>query len=279
MNVTGRKVFVIVGMLAVVVLLALFGNEERDRSADPAATVESVFDRSEILATGTVGGWVNVDFLVSEAAVEEARACVRERTEAAAVACYAFANRRDYQAAQASAPGNFRETCYEARWSRNKEGTEGGGLNRFKTTGCPGKTVVRRKESIESGAPPDSLRVEITAVHKLTASGLLILGLTNLPDGTVLSTSVSDGVAYMAQAETSVRDGAFQAGPFSVRGRPLAPGRYEIGVTVPTFKSQPQSVRRRLGDRLEFMTGPLARWMAPESFGKVASVRTTIRIQ
>lgn len=273
MQVTRGRGPSLVGVLGLAVVAWACGADEQTEVSE-----ESAFDRSQVLASGEVGGWTNVDFLMSEAPVEEARACVQEYLYAAAVACYAFSTREDYAAAQAAQPGNFTETCYEARWSRNKDGTQGGGLNRFKTSGCPGRTVVVPEERPESAASPDSLRVDIEMTHVLEGSQFFIIGLTNLPDGTVLSTSVSDGVGYMGQASTSVRDGAFQAGPFSMGGRPLPPGQYEIGVTVPFFNAQPTSVRRRLGDRLQYITGPLTRSMPMESLGKVASVRATIRI-
>jgi hypothetical protein len=122
--------------------------------------------------------------------------------------------------------------------------------------------------------------VAIELSHKIIATGLLILGTTNLPDGTVLSTSVSAPErSFLAQGNSLVSNGRFFSGPFSMHGRPFPAGQYELGVTVPFFNVQPPKVKRVLGDHLQYMTGPLTEWMSGRILGKVASVNKTIRIQ
>ena len=173
--------------------------DEREKESVVASTQDFTrppsvpFPNAEhILASGSAGGWTSVDFVSDGEPLEEAQLCVRSRRQAAAVSCYAFASPEDYAAAKASAAGSFEETCYEARWRRNKNGSENGGVNKFKTSGCPvtkssvaehatdsrreaERSTVRTEEEIlayeQAGGPPsrslvNSFRVRLNSIAR-----------------------------------------------------------------------------------------------------------------
>lgn len=236
--------------------------------------------------TGQPTNWLAVDFLTDSDPLEEAQRCVRSRPREDAVSCFAFADREAYAASSPIRAGDYAAgPCWEATWSRNGIGRENGRRRNFVSSGCPDsreRAQQQRATPQARAAPsPESAEgdfpVEIRVQHRLEPPRLFIVGTTNLPDGTVLSTMVS-GDGYTGQSKTSVRDGTFQAGPFTQSGRQLPAGRYELSVTVPFFNVQPASVRRVLGQRLERMTGPDTEWMQSRSLGKVANVKARVRL-
>ncbi|MEZ5832594.1 MAG: hypothetical protein R3D05_15580 [Dongiaceae bacterium] len=88
----------------------------------------------------------------------------------------------------------------------------------------------------------------------------IIIGETNLPDGTVVMVTLSrtaDG--YAEQDITSVQNGGFRAGPFEQHGRPLSQGLYDIQVMVPVSWMQPQHVQAVIGRDGERLEGPFVR--------------------
>lgn len=102
------------------------------------ATQPSAKKDIQILASNTSGGWLNVDFIHSGKPLADAKDCVRDRSSAAAVACFAFASREAYAASAPESAGNFKgELCWDARWQRNKQGKQSGGKNSFKSSACP----------------------------------------------------------------------------------------------------------------------------------------------
>jgi len=89
---------------------------------------------------------------------------------------------------------------------------------------------------------------------------VLVLGVTNLPDGTDLLVSVRRKESRLyADGKAKVSDGKFRAGPFSDRQRPLAPGRYLVEVLAPLAAVQPRPVQEALGNNYSNFTGPLVR--------------------
>jgi hypothetical protein len=85
-----------------------------------------------------------------------------------------------------------------------------------------------------------------------------VVGVTNLPDGTLLMITLSrKESAYAAQAKASVSGGAFRAGPFSRQGSDLSPGKYVIDIGSPLTALQPASVQLAFGPSGSKLRGPL----------------------
>lgn len=108
-------------------------------------------------------------------------------------------------------------------------------------------------------APTWALVVTIS----ITVEGIdrpIVIGETNLPDGTVVTVTLSrtaDG--YAKQFITSVQNGAFRAGPFEQHGQPLGQGLYDIQVMVPVAWKQPRHVQAVIGRDGERLEGPLVK--------------------
>lgn len=102
------------------------------------------------------------------------------------------------------------------------------------------------------------LKLDLTVAddeHKV-----LVVGVTNLPDGTDLLVSVRRKESrFYADGKAKVSDGKFRAGPFSDKQRPLAPGRYVVEVLAPLAAVQPRPVQEALGNNYSNFTGPLVR--------------------
>lgn len=109
-----------------------------------------------------------------------------------------------------------------------------------------------------AGAPALS---DVIVTMNTTAEGgdmPIIIGQTNLPDGTELIVSLSRRASsYGAQDKTSVRNGSFRAGPFSQHGGALNPGIYDVEVTAGVAWVQPKSVQAIIGKNGEKLDGPL----------------------
>lgn len=139
-------------------------------------------------------------------------------------------------------------------------------------TGCagPGPTGQGPHPSVETSTPrttptadsvecpPTPLVVEIS--YELTrdpTGGILVDVTSNLPDTAELMASFyRDGGAYFAQDVQAVSTGTARFGPFSDDGVPLK-GTYEVSITLPIARNQPETVRACLGEAGELMTGPL----------------------
>ena len=260
----------LLGVLGVAMIVLLAWPDRAEVPSRPAPVYE-------VLATHEDGGWLSVDILSAGTPLGAARDCVARYEGREAVSCYAFASREDRTAAEPISAGNFRLTCFSARWTRNKLGSQSGGEN-LRPEGCPGVGVPEPVSAPSTpSASPATLEVAIDAEHEMDGSGRVrIVGATNLPDGTALSFSLSRAEAgYMAQARGAVRDGQFVSDWFSYRGDPIPPGSYELSATVPIYTVQSRAVRAVLGEQLEAMTGPLVR---AGVVGKVASVEQTVRL-
>lgn len=86
------------------------------------------------------------------------------------------------------------------------------------------------------------------------------IGKTNLPDGMRFIFSIkklSEDTHYFAQKNITVKNGRFDAGPFSFRriGVPLPEGSYEVGVDSPHARMMDESVREIIGEEGELLRG------------------------
>lgn len=99
---------------------------------------------------------------------------------------------------------------------------------------------------------------------------VLICGTTNLPVGTGLMVTVLDTPfsRYQAQNKCTVgRNGKFKAGLFSSQGKGLKKGRYAVKVLMPLPQVQPKEVQKIIGDRGQYLRGPLVQ---RDAFGVTA---------
>jgi hypothetical protein len=103
----------------------------------------------------------------------------------------------------------------------------------------------------------------------------VLKGDTNLPDGTILMTSVeSPSLALIDEAKVTVRNGKFEAGPFGPE-EGLQNGKYLATAVMPPSMFQPDSVRRVIGKQGENLRGPL---VAPGKLGVIVSAEIPFQI-
>jgi hypothetical protein len=103
-----------------------------------------------------------------------------------------------------------------------------------------------------------------------------VLGVTNLPDETRLMVGLRRKEAnYFAQAQTTVGAGQFKTERFTALGKPLPPGNYELGITMPLARVQPAGVRTVIGEEGERLTGRL---VDKSRFGITLKVVSTVNI-
>jgi hypothetical protein len=118
---------------------------------------------------------------------------------------------------------------------------------------------------------PFDVPVMITASAALRSDRrLMVEGETNLPEDARLLIVVErelSGVRW--QSRTNVEEGRFAAGPFGP-GSGLPDGGYTITVNLPEASVQPVSVRERIGDQGEHLSGPLVQ-TSRHGLGQVAS--------
>lgn len=88
----------------------------------------------------------------------------------------------------------------------------------------------------------------------------LVVGETNLPDGTELMVGLSRRKSsYSAQDKASVSNGKFRAGPFGQKGADLNPGEYTLEITTPLAAVQPAAVQQIVGSDGSKMSRPLVK--------------------
>lgn len=105
--------------------------------------------------------------------------------------------------------------------------------------------------------PPTPLDVAITYELTTDASGGVTINATsNLPDGSELNASFFVEGGYFAQEEGTLLNGRVSFGPFSDRGTPLR-GTYDMSITLPIARNQPDSIQACIGSAGELLTGPL----------------------
>jgi hypothetical protein len=127
--------------------------------------------------------------------------------------------------------------------------------------------------------PGFNVSIEVTVAD---GSRPTIGGTTNLPDGTLLHILLRrpwlpDGAERLASGRTAcgydrcvlaasgngmsdeveVRNGQFIDGPFTDRGAPLAPGIYDLDVSLDFANTQSAEVKAQIGELGEKMGGPL----------------------
>jgi hypothetical protein len=116
------------------------------------------------------------------------------------------------------------------------------------------------------------LKLDLTAT--VDERKVLVVGVTNLPDGTNLLVSVRRKESrFYADDKTKVSDGKFRAGPFSDKKEPLSPGRYMVEVMAPLAAVQPRPVQTTLGKDYSNFTGPLVR---KEKYGTIIRRETSV---
>jgi len=87
-----------------------------------------------------------------------------------------------------------------------------------------------------------------------------ITGETNLPDGTELMISLSGKtVKYDGQDKAKVQSGKFESSEFSLDGKNLQAGQYDVDVVMPIPAVQSPSVRAVIGEKGENLKGLLVK--------------------
>jgi hypothetical protein len=105
----------------------------------------------------------------------------------------------------------------------------------------------------------------------------VIIGQTNLPDGTKLMVTLSrKASSYSAQDTATVQNGSFRVGPFSQGGSPLNPGTYDVVVSAAVGLVQPKSVQAIIGKKGEALEGPLVE--RSEGLGNMVEYRADLKI-
>lgn len=126
-----------------------------------------------------------------------------------------------------------------------------------------------------------ALSVSITTTTIGTDNEPMIIGETNLPDGTRLDVRLRDERepltldARMYGDDVAVSDGQFFAGPFSNNLKALDPGTYIVTVSLSPFQGDP--VNAVLGEDGSKLEGPLVT-KARRHRGLMIEYQTTIEI-
>lgn len=106
--------------------------------------------------------------------------------------------------------------------------------------------------------PPATLDVELTMDVQVNPDGTVSLSATsNLPDGTELGSMVFQEGGYIGQDSQTLEGGTVEFGPFGDKGGPLSPGTYDVSVTMPIARNQPDAVKAIIGEHGENLTGSL----------------------
>ncbi|MBM7331580.1 hypothetical protein JS562_53195, partial [Agrobacterium sp. S2] len=105
---------------------------------------------------------------------------------------------------------------------------------------------------------PQPLEVALTMDVVRQADGTVTVSAeSNLPDGTELGASMFAVGTFSAQDPAVLRSGVAEFGPFSDKGAALPPGEYDVSVTMPIARNQPDAVKAIIGEHGENLTGPL----------------------
>ena len=115
---------------------------------------------------------------------------------------------------------------------------------------------------------------------KVETNGTLkpkITGETNLPDGTELMISLSGKtVKYDGQDKAKVQSGKFESSEFSLDGKNLQAGQYDIDVVMPIPAVQSPSVRAVIGEKGENLKGSLVK---QGDLGVTVSAKQSFQLQ
>jgi hypothetical protein len=94
-----------------------------------------------------------------------------------------------------------------------------------------------------------------------------VVGSTNLPDNMELMFTITrDSIKYRAQASARIKNGTFEAGPFSSYGSQLPPGVYSLSISASVFDVKTYQNK---------ISGPL---LKNSNLGKYLSYKTTFQI-
>lgn len=121
------------------------------------------------------------------------------------------------------------------------------------------ESVVTKEEEEKRPEPtndnPEPINVNVYIDQKVQSGSVFISGKINLPDETLLSVSLSRGLSYYASTKATVQNGSFSTEGFSHKGQPIRNGDYELKISTPIAKRQPDSVKKRIGDHGEYLRG------------------------
>ncbi|MEE9614095.1 MAG: hypothetical protein V3W31_03950 [Thermodesulfobacteriota bacterium] len=100
------------------------------------------------------------------------------------------------------------------------------------------------------------VNIEAKATH--TSDGRIsIYGKSNLPDGTELLVSlVNEKTGFQAQDTSAISNGKFSFLPLGSKTG-LNPGDYVVNIIMPLPHVQPEHVKRIIGDKGQYLSGPL----------------------
>lgn len=146
-------------------------------------------------------------------------------------------------------------------------------------TELPPSAPAKLQSPGDIACPPMPLEVVIEyALAKESTGGVLVTAQSNLPDRTELMASLyADGGAFFAQDTSPLLGGVAEFGPFSDKGVPLK-GTYELSITAPIARNQPDEVQECIGAAGEHLRGPLV--SVEEITGdNVASVDVIVSIE
>lgn len=145
------------------------------------------------------------------------------------------------------------------------------------------KTVNSAQNSVTNSnalQSTDSKNKEVILEIKIETDSTLklkIIGETNLPEGTVLMISLTGKTTkYTGQDKTKVQSGKFESNEFSLGGKNLLAGQYEVDVTMPIPSTQSPSVRAVIGEKGENLKGSLVK---QGDFGVTISVEKSFQLQ
>jgi hypothetical protein len=116
------------------------------------------------------------------------------------------------------------------------------------------------------------VEIEIS-VSETSNRQIKVAGHTNLPDGTEFLISLDNqAVGFGAQDKAIVKNGKFSSVPMGPEAG-LKDGEYLIEVLMPLPFTQSEKVQRIIGDKGEYLTGPLVE--VSEFGGNIASTNST----
>lgn len=125
---------------------------------------------------------------------------------------------------------------------------------------APCQNVIVAANSPIAPVATGPLNVEISVTTEVVNGLLYVEATTNLPESTLISISLFrdiSGDSYLSQSKATVTDGRFKSGPFGYAGNALPAGEYELSVTVPYARLQPEAVKAIFGEKGMNLTGPL----------------------
>lgn len=128
----------------------------------------------------------------------------------------------------------------------------------------------------QSPTGPRPLKIETDI--KVADGAISIEGTTNLPEGTILMTSVyRTDLAFNRDRRIEVGSGGvFVAGPFDMYSRPLPPGKYQVTLSTPSYEIQPHQVQSVVGQDYANFTGPMR---VPGIAGMLLRYETTATVE